>query len=98
MRIFFERTGGFAAIKLQRTLDSSELAPGEMKRLDNLLKKSRFFELPPRLESTLPAADRFHYKLTVESDQGMRTVEASDASIPAEMRPLIDWLTSLSRR
>jgi hypothetical protein len=98
MRIFFERTGGFASIKLQRTLDSSELAAGEAKRLDSLLKKSRFFELPARLESASPGADRFHYKLTVEDDQGVRTVEASDASVPVELRPLIDWLTSLSRR
>lgn len=98
MRIFFERTGGFAAIKLQRTLDSSELPPGEVKRLDNLLKKSRFFELPARLECPTPGVDRFHYKLTVESNEGIRTVEAYDASIPAEMRPLIDFLTSLSRR
>ena len=97
MRILFERTGGFAAIKLQRALDSSDLPPGEVKRLDRMLKKSRFFDLPPRLESPTPSVDRFHYKLTVESDQGMRTVEASDASIPDDLRPLIDWLTSISR-
>jgi len=97
MRILFERTGGIAALKLKRTLDSSELPPGELKRLDRMLKESRFFELPPRLESPSPGVDRFHYKLTVESDQGQRTVEASDAAITDNLRPLIDWLTSASR-
>jgi hypothetical protein len=98
MRIVFERTGGFAAVRLCRTIDSRELQPGEVKHLDDLLKKSRFFELPARLESPAPAIDRFHYKVTVESKEGMRTIEASEASIPADLRPLIDYLTSLSRR
>jgi hypothetical protein len=97
MRILFERTGGFAALKLKRTLDSSELPAGEVQRLDRMLKASRFFELPPRLESSTPGADRFHYKLTVESDQGLRTVEASETAVTDDLRTLIEWLTSLSR-
>lgn len=98
MRIVFERTGGFAAIKLRHTLDSRELPPGEVEHLDYLLKRSRFFELPARLESPASGVDRFHYRLTVESNEGLRTVEASEASIPADLRPLIDYLTSRSRR
>ena len=93
MRISLERTGGFAGIKVQRVVDSKDLLPAEAKRLTALLKKARFFELPTELGGESPGVDRFHYKLTVENDDGTRTIEASDASIPDGMRPLIDWLS-----
>jgi hypothetical protein len=97
MRLFFERTGGFAGMKLQRALDSKDLPPGDVKQLGALLRKSRFFDLPPELKTSSPGPDRFHYKLTIENEAGIRTVEGSDASVPEEMRPLIDWLTRFSR-
>lgn len=85
-------------MKFQRAIDSKDLLPGEAKRLDSLLKKSHFFDLPPELNDLSPGVDRFHYKLSVENDEGIRTVEATDASVPDEMRSLIDWLTHLNRR
>ncbi len=97
MRISFERSGGFAGIKLRRVIDSKDLLPAEATRLETLLRESRFYELPPELKATSPGIDRFHYRVTVEDDKTVRTVEASEASVPDEMRPLIDWLTSLSR-
>jgi hypothetical protein len=98
MRLFFERTGGFAGVKLQRSFDSDDLPPGDARRLGALLRQARFFDLPPELKSSsLPGPDRFHYKLTIENETGIRTVEASEASVPTEMRPLIDWLTRFGR-
>ncbi len=92
MRILFERTGGFAAIKLQRMFDSANLSPAEAKQLESLVQKSCFFDLPFELKNGAPVADRFHYKLTVETDRGSRTVEASESAIPPSMRPLLRWL------
>lgn len=97
MRLLFERTGGFAGMKLQRAFDFDELPPGDAKQLDALVRKARFFDLPPHLKSPSPGPDRFHYKLTIENEAGIRTVEASEACVPDEMRPLIDWLTRFSR-
>ncbi len=98
MRISLERSGGFAGMKVRRVIDSNDLPPSEAELLAALLKRSKFFELPPELTSPSPGADRFHYRLTVESDEGVRTVEASDASVPDGMRQLIDWLTGMRRR
>ncbi len=64
---------------------------------DKLLGESRFYELPSESKSASPGVDRFRYRVTVEDDETVRTVEASEASVPDEMRPLIDWLTSLRR-
>jgi len=93
MRILFERTGGFAGIKLEGTLDSSALPPTKALLLKKLLKKSRFFDLPSMLESDQPGADRFSYRVTVETEERKHTVEASDSAIPGQMRPLLDFLT-----
>jgi len=93
MRVFFERSGGFAGRKLQGSLDSSLLPLSKARRLKELLRKSGFFELPATLGSGEPDADRFSYRVTVETDDGRHTVEASDAAIPGQMRPLLDFLT-----
>jgi hypothetical protein len=99
MRILFERTGGFAGRKVEGILDCSALPPAQVHQLKELLRQSRFFDLPSALESLDPGADRFSYKVTVENETGRHTVEASDAAVPGEMRPLLDYLTrSLLRK
>jgi hypothetical protein len=92
MRITFERTGGFAGRKLQGSLDSSRLPQPKARKLEELLKKSGFFDLPAALVAEERGADRFNYKVTVETDAGRHTVEANDAAIPGRLRPLLDFL------
>jgi hypothetical protein len=93
MRIQFERSGGFVGRKITGSLDSSVLSHAQALRLKVLLKQSRFFELPSTLESSRPGTDQFSYRLTVESEEGHHTVEAGEAAIPDEMRPLLEYLT-----
>jgi hypothetical protein len=92
MRIMFERSGGFSGRKIQGSLDSSMLPVSEARRLTQLVEQSHFFELPPILESAEPGADRFNYRVTVESEKGRHTVEASEAAVPGPMRPLLEFL------
>jgi hypothetical protein len=94
MRIFFERTGGFSNIKRKGSLDSSTLPVREAHRLQRLLKESRFFDLPPVLGSDPSGADRFIYRVTVETEKGKHTVEAMEAAIPRTLRPFLDFLAS----
>jgi hypothetical protein len=93
MRVFFERTGGFAGLKLKGTLDAAALPGSQSLRLKKLLRQSRFFELPESLKSSGPGADRFNYRITVETETGSHTVEAEEEAIPGELRPLLDYLT-----
>ncbi len=97
MRIFFERTGGFAGRKLQARVDTSALPEAEAGRLHRLVTDSRFFDLPARLEASGPQADRFRYVVTVQAESRSHTVQASEAAVPARMRPLLDWLTRQGR-
>jgi hypothetical protein len=93
MRVVFERSGGFAGRKIHGSLDSSMRPISEARRLTRLIERSRFFELPSILEPTEPGADRFDYRVTVESEEGRHTVEASEAAVPGSLRPLLDLLT-----
>ena len=93
MRVSFRRTGGFAGRSLEGSLDSSTLSVSQARRLKELLKKSGFFELPSNLESSPANADQFSYRVTVETEEGKHTVEASEIAVPAAMRPLLDFLT-----
>jgi len=93
MRIIFERTGGFTGRKIQGLLDSSTLPPPKARKLEKLLEQSRFFELPTLLSSPEPGADRFSYRVTVETDKCRHTVETGDAAIPPALRSLLDFLT-----
>jgi hypothetical protein len=98
MHILFERTGGFAGLKLKASLDAESLPPQQARRLRKLLRESRFFELPLRLEASAPRPDRFQYRLTVENNNCVHTMQASEDAIPPEMRPLLDWLTATARQ
>ncbi len=98
MRILFERTGGFAGLKLKATVDAETLPPPKARRLQRLLEESHFFELPLRLEGPAGRPDRFQYRLTVENDNCLHTVQTNEDAIPPEMRPLLDWLTAAARQ
>jgi hypothetical protein len=93
MRIVFERTGGFAGRRIQGALESSSLSEPQIGQLRELLDRSHFFRLPAKLISKHGGADRFYYRITVESDDGVHTVEAAEAAIPPHLRALLDWLT-----
>jgi hypothetical protein len=97
MRIKMERTGGFAGIRVERDIDSNKLAPSEAKQLERLVRESHFFQLPAELRSPGPGTDRFHYRLTIESEKGARTVEAPEAAATGSLRELLHWIESLPR-
>jgi hypothetical protein len=94
MRIQLERTGGVAGIKIRRSIDSAELPLEEAKKLEGMLRKSRFFKLPAEMSSTTSGTDRFHYRLTIETGEETRTVEAAEAEVPESLRPLLHWIES----
>ena len=98
MRIHFERSGGITGMRVTTTVDTDLLPEDEAQELRDMLDAANFFELPERLASPAPGADRFQYRLTVENDdQEPHTVHMGDASAPPEMQPLLRKLTLLAR-
>jgi len=98
MRISFERTGGFAGIRLTTIVDPATLPIEEANHLRQLVEAADFFHLPATIISPTPQADRFQYRLTVEEKGRQHTVKVSEQAAPDALKPLIEWLVDAARR
>lgn len=98
MNIQFVRSGGFAGIRQSFSASSESLSAEQQKSLSELIQAARFFDQPEVMESSGAGADRFNYRISVEGEQGSHTVDVDEAAIPQEMRPLIAWLTTASKK
>jgi hypothetical protein len=75
MRVKIERRGGFAGVPAVGQRDESELTPAEHQALRRLLQS------PPSAAPS-PGADRFHYKITVEDENGTRELQVPEHAMP----------------
>ncbi len=97
MKIQFERSGGFTAIPVRLSLDTSQLEPVAAAELIRLVNESQFKSLPEKILPPEKVRDQFHYRLTVEDGGTSHTVETGDASSPEKLTPLLRHLTLMAR-
>jgi hypothetical protein len=98
MKVYFERTGGFAGIRASVSLDTDKMPRDESEQLHRLYNNLNFFNLPSKSESESGAADLFHYKITIESKDGEHTIETTDMSITPEFEIFINFLSEKIRQ
>ncbi len=67
MQIHYQRTGGFAGLKISGKIDLEDLDEEIAEKIHHLLDESDFFDLPEHLQSDEAARDQFNYTITVES-------------------------------
>lgn len=93
MRIYLERSGGFAGMRTTFTIDPASFTPQEVKRLQNMLDKADFFNLQPKmLPDPKKGADYFRYKLTIETENKKNTIETTDITMIQPLKLIIDFL------
>ncbi len=97
MRIQFERTGGFAGIRLACAIDTEMLSPEEAKQVTQLVQAARVFDLPEQPPDAGQARDQFHYKLVIELPERLKTIRTTETDAPQELQPLLEWLTEKAR-
>ncbi len=98
MQIYFERSGGFAGIRFQTSVNTEELPPQQADPLRDMVYNASFFDLPQQLEQVSPrGADRFTYRLTVTDGERTHTIELGDANVPEKLQPLLQQLTAIAR-
>jgi hypothetical protein len=97
MKISYRRTGGFAGMVMSFDIDTEALPVEQAEEIQDLVSAADFFSLPPTIPSAAPGADRFQYKLTVESEAGQHTVDVGEAGVPEDLWPLLDKIRILSR-
>jgi hypothetical protein len=97
-RIKFERTGGFAGLRIAADFELDDLPAEQADQLCELLDDVDFDELPENLMKANQVPDEFTYTITVESEEGQYTVTTSDTSAPAKMQPLLELLYQIARK
>jgi hypothetical protein len=96
-RIKFERTGGFAGIRLATDLKLDDLPDEQAKAIVELLDDLDFNELPQQMMNDSGMPDQFTYTIIVETDKGQHTVVTGDVSAPEKMQELLQLLNRLAR-
>ena len=96
MKISFERTGGFAGMRMAITIDLDSLADSDAAALRKLITEADFFNIiVPSAGKAIP--DGFQYVLTIDGDGQHRTIQVVDTSIPDKLRPLLNDLSLRAR-
>lgn len=95
--IWFERSGGFTGIPTQVEVDSRSLSTEEAEKLWQLIEDSGFFEANKNDSIPEGLPDQFQYKITIEHGGNNLKVALSQASIPDNLHPLINYLTQKAR-
>ncbi len=93
MLIQFERRGGFAGIRKDTKLNTESIPSKAAQELLELIDKADFFNLPQKFPVPKKGADYFQYRLAIEEEGKKHTVEVSDPSVPATLRPLLQFLS-----
>ena len=93
VRVQMRRSGGFTGRIIEVRLDSEQMPPAEAAQLRDLVSTVDLSRLGPA-EPPAGGADLMRYDLVVEHDGGRWDGTVADPSIPAEMRPLLQFLTA----
>jgi hypothetical protein len=96
--IQFERTGGFAGIRLAAEIEMDDLPEDQKREVIELLDKIDFDELSEKLSDKMAIPDGFVYSITVRSEAREYKVLAGESSLPGDMQPLIEKLEVLTKR
>jgi hypothetical protein len=97
-RIKFERTGGFAGIRLAADIEVDELPDDQKREIIELLDEMDFDELPKKLSDKMPLPDEFVYSITVVSSKKEYKVLTGESAMPDKMQPLLEILESMAKR
>lgn len=95
-RIKFERTGGFAGMRIATDLKLDDLSKDHASQITELLDDLDFLKLPEQMIDE-SGHDQFTYVITVETKKWEHTVVTGDFSAPEKMQELLQLLNRLAR-
>jgi hypothetical protein len=96
MNISFERTGGFAGMRVVVTVDTDSLSPADATALQKLVTASDFFNQSDA-RPTRVVPDGFQYTITIKDGVRQHTLHLGDGSIPDKLQPLVNDLATRAR-
>ena len=96
MYISYERTGGFAGMRLAVSVESGSLPAADADALQKLVKAADFFNLTDA-QPARAIPDGFQYTISVEDGGKQHTLHLHDGAIPDKLQPLLDDLSQRAR-
>ena len=97
-QIKYERTGGFAGMRLSADFEPDQLPEEQLRSLMDLLDDMDFDELPEQLVGESSMSDQFTYQITVKTNKWEHTVVTGDASAPDKLQELLRLLDRIAKR
>jgi hypothetical protein len=97
-RIKFERTGGFAGIRLAADFEVNNLPDDQRREILELLDEMDLDELTEKLPRPASVPDGFVYSISIESEHREYRVTVGDSEIPDEMQSLLEILERMAKR
>lgn len=97
MHIIFERSGGFAGMRVAYSVDTENIPPEEALSIQELVEQADFFNLPAVTSGKSSLPDQFQYVLTLETETEKHTLETGDNSASPPLKVLLRKLTLLAR-
>jgi hypothetical protein len=95
MTVKFLRSGGFGGLLNGCDLNTEQLSAEQARELESLVKHSGFSDSQERRSAS--ARDLRQYELTIEAGAKKFKVIFDDQTLPAEAKPLINFLLKLSK-
>jgi hypothetical protein len=87
VRIRVVQSGGLAALRRDRVIDTESLPEPVRATLEQLVRNAAFFELPERSVSGLP--DVIQYRVSIEQAGVAREITFDDETASAPLRDLV---------
>jgi len=97
VRAEMRRSGGFAGRTVDVRFDSAQMPPADAVRLVQLVSSIDLSRLPAASPALPAGADLMRYDLVIERGGQRWQGTVSDPSVPAELRPLLQFLTAAAR-
>lgn len=78
--------------------DTAHIAPHVADQLESLVRESRFFDRPARIDTAARgAADYLTYTITIEDEQRIHTVQMTDPITDETLERLVSELQTMAR-
>jgi hypothetical protein len=95
LHVDFARSGGFAGLTMETSVDADELSPEEQAELEELV---RAVEGAGPVESTRPGVDRFQYDIEISRGEEVNRFSVGETDLTPELKALSDWLLERAKR
>lgn len=98
MRLHFERQGGYAGLRLSHEVDVDALPSDTAAQVRELIDAARLLDATHTFteQSSTRVPDAMIYRLQLEDGATSRTLQWTDVTAPADVKPLLALLSKLA--